>query len=373
MIVFTEVFNLNVFFLTGVEGQENCTYEECSQLLNNLKTLTPLSVEYCIAHNQTFACVEAELNQCIGINSAIAYGIIIEWNSLPMCPTVTPTSTITPTVTVTPSSDVCSFTECNNLFHALNPNDTSYCYQRVEVYNCLDRILNGCPDASILNHDITKEALDNLPSSSCECVRCNDIYDALAARTPTDDDYCELHKQVDECTGRIFALCNNNETLFWHAVTISNLLGQLPVCNTTQPPPAPCASHPVCLNGVYNCNPVMELNDNLPNFTDRSTNCDVTSEQNFYYCGVYSYSHLRAFNSDYVHTCSSPGLWALFSHPSLKITVQNSVPNLSGPYTVVDEVSVWLLIDTCTVYSFNMHMLLCIEVLHCNVHFISYS
>ena len=329
-----------MFFLTGVEGQENCTYKECSQLLNNLQTLTQFSIEYCNKHNQTYTCVGAELNQCGINNSEIAFAIIQAWTSLPECDEVNPTSTVTPTVIVTPTPGIdCSFTECNNLFHALNINDTSYCYQRMGVYNCLNSTLNACPNGNILNHDVIKEELDNLPSSSCRCVRCDDVYNALVARTPTDDDYCELHKQVDECTRRIIVSCNTNEALFWHAVLISNYLEELPDCNSTQPPPS-CVLQPVCLNGVYNCKPFIELNNDLPNFTDKNSNCDVLSEQNFYYCGVYSYSHLRAFNSDYVYTCSSPGLWALFNHPSLKITALNSVPNLSGPYTVVDEVSV---------------------------------
>ena len=122
---------------------------------------------------------------------------------------------MTPTVIVTPTPGIdCSFTECNNLFHALNINDTSYCYQRMGVYNCLNSTLNACPNGNILNHDVIKEELDNLPSSSCRCVRCDDVYNALVARTPTDDDYCELHKQVDECTRRIIVSCNTNEALF---------------------------------------------------------------------------------------------------------------------------------------------------------------
>ena len=326
-----------MLFLTGVEGQDDCTYEECSRLLDSLDTLAPHTTEYCIRHNLTLHCVNEDLQRCGETNSDVALKIISALYSRP-CEEVT-ISTETPTPTPIPTVD-CTYTQCNDLFHALNSTDTSYCKQRAEVYNCLNTTLNSCPNGgSILNHDAIEMELDNLPSSSCTCVRCDDLYNALTLLSPSDSSYCELHKEVDNCVQRIYNLCNNDEVLFWHAVSISSHLGLLPNCSTTQPPSS-CRER-LCLNGVYDCHPRMELDDGLPSFTDKSTNCAAKFEENFYYCGVYSYSHLRAFNSNHLYTCSSPGLWALFSHPSLKVTAQNSVPNMNGPYTVVDEVSIF--------------------------------
>ena len=328
-----------MLFLTGVEGQGNCTYAECFELLSILHTLPPHTPEYCAKHNETLHCVNEDLQQCGELNSDIALAILADlFSDGPTCVVEPTTTTETPMPTPTDSSIDCSYTLCNNLFHALNSNDSSYCRRRAEAYDCLNTTLNSCPNGgNILNHDNVKMELDSLPSSSCVCVRCDDLYNALAALSPTDSNYCELHKEVDDCTQKIFDLCNSDDTLFWHAFTISSQLGQLPDCNNTQPPSS--CKEQSCLNGAYDCYPQMELNDGLPSFIDKSTNCAAKHEDNFYYCGIYSYSHLRAFDSNHLYTCSSPGLWALFSHPALKVTAQNSVPNMNGPYTVVDEVS----------------------------------
>ena len=326
-----------MLFLTGVECQDNCTYEQCSQLLNSLADLTTLSTEYCIRHNQTLDCVNRDLLRCGNVNSETAFTIFTELLQRPSCDSDQPT-TSTETPTPTSGSVDCSYTDCNDLFHALNPNDTSYCTKRAEVYNCLNTTLHLCPNGgNILNHDSIRMVLDELPSSLCTCVRCSDLFDALTALSPSDDGYCELHDEVAKCAQRILNLCRNDDSLFWHAVGISSRLGLLPNCSVTTLPPT--CQEPTCINGDHDCHPLMELNDGLPNFIDANTNCATERfEENFYYCGVYSYSHLRAFNSNYLHTCSSPGLWALFSHPSLKVTALNSV-RMDGPYTVVDEVS----------------------------------
>ena len=328
-----------MLFLTGVEGQDNCTYAECLELLDSLNALTPHTTEYCTRHNQTVHCVNEDLQQCGNINSDTAFAISSELFSNGLtCEVRAMTTTETPTPTA--SSIDCSYTLCTDLFHALNSNDSAYCERRAEVYDCLNTTLNSCPNGGhILNHDSVKMELDNLPSLSCMCVRCDDLYNELAAAvSPRASNYCKLHEEVDDCTQKIFDLCESNEALFWHAFTISNLLTLLPNCSDTSQPSS-CKENS-CLNGVYDCYPQMELNDGLPSFVDKSTNCAVKPEDNFYYyCGIYSYSHLRAFNSDSLYTCSSPGLWALFNHSALKVTTQNSVPNMNGPYTVVDEVS----------------------------------
>lgn len=325
-------------FLTGVEGQDSCTYAECFQLLNSLNGLTPHTTEYCSRYNQTEHCVNEEFQQCGELNSGIAGAILgMLYSNGPTC-VVEPTTT-TETPTPTTSSTDCTYTHCNDLFHALNSNDSSYCERRAGVYDCLNTTLNSCPNGgSILNHDAIKMELDNLPSSSCICVRCDDLFNALTALSPSDSNYCEVHKEVNDCIQKIIDLCSNNDTLFWHALTISSHLSLLPNCNDNSTQPSSCRERS-CLNGVYDCHPQMELNDGLPSFIDRRTNCAAKPEDNFYYCSIYSYSHLRAFNSNHLYTCSSPGLWALFSHPALKVTALNSVPNMSGPYTVVDEVS----------------------------------
>ena len=328
-----------MFFLTGVEGQANdsCTYELCSQLLASLNQTIPLSSEYCVIHDMIFHCVSDAAVQCGEVNSDIINEIFFEWSLKPMCSANATAPTPTPTV----ATDVdCTYTKCTDLFHAVNPNDTNYCTQLEEVYNCLGTTRNSCPDgAYLLNHDGTKENLDEVWLSWCTCRHCDDAYDALILLTPSNTQYCERYADVNNCVQNIFSKCSTDDELFWHAINIGALLEIMPKCNNTANTTIP--PQPPCLNGT-----AVEhvwLNDDLPDFIDESkisTNCVASShKEGFYYCSIYSNSHFRAFNSDDLNTCSLPGLWALVDHPSFTVTVLNTVLGTSGPYTLVDEVS----------------------------------
>lgn len=332
-----------MLFLTGVQGQGNgnCTYEECSQLLSSLREATPLSTEYCTKHNETFDCVNNNLQLCGSLNADIGYTIVVEWSTLPECSDNITVTTSAQVPTPTPGID-CTYTKCADLFHALSLNDSSsYCPQLGGVYNCLNATRNSCPNgAYVHNHDSIKMELDDLHSSSCTCSRCDHIYDALAALSPNETEYCLLHEEVNNCVQRIISICSSDDNLFWHGLSISLQLEQLANCSYTNNVTTPPSSS--CLNGIVDEHVYVELNDNLPSFIDNSklsTNCAAKHKENFYYCSLYSNSHLRAFNSNDLYTCSLPGLWALFNHPSLTVTVLNAVPDVNGPYTVVDEVS----------------------------------
>ena len=241
------------------------------------------------------------------------------------------------------------------MFYELNINDTFYCTLLAATYECLETTKNSCQDqANIINYDTLKSLLDNMPS--CDdtetpptvtptvplCILCDDLYNEVKALQPSNGNYCTAYRAARSCVQQIINFCNSDNELFGHALVISKKLDQLPGCNISVPVPTP-PNNGSCLNDVVNNTDFVELNDDPPEFIDKTKldpNCSTKQEESFYHCSFYSYSHLRAFNSDDFYTCSSPGLWALFSHPSLKVTVLNVVPGLNGPYTLVDEVSI---------------------------------
>lgn len=334
-----------------MEGQEiDCTYAKCYQLLNNT---VPTREDYCVKYNETKECLTVVTLQCEEVNTSIALAIANELNmKKPTCSAITDVAS-TPTP-ASPSGVDCTYSNCFEYFHLLFPtNNTLYCTLRSLTYDCLSSTKSSCQRGGFLhNHDAIKMELDQLPScandstndgngndptNKTSCVSCDDLYEAL---NPNDTDYCIHRAEVEDCVSEGLRLCANIDEVYWSIFTISVRLDQLPGCdgidnrNTTRPP--------VCLNGVVDSNMTVKLNAELPNFVSKdnfNTYCSTEHKEDFYHCSFYSYSHLRAFNSDGLHTCSSPGLWALFSHPALTVTALNLVPSLNGPYTLVHEVS----------------------------------
>ena len=324
-----------MLFLTGVDGEsnDNCTYVECAQLLTSLNEATPLSTDYCMKYSLTADCISINLAQCGGLNEDIGIALATELGLKPGC-----TGNVT-----TPTPVDCTYAECATLFNGLNTTGTSYCTKLKGVYNCLNRTSSMCPrdDINALTHDAIKMGLDSL-QPNCTCPPCQDAYNATIAVTPDDANYCELHAEVDRCIKKVIRVCSHDDGLFWETYFLSLKFGELPTCNKTTGP-VPNGVDTGCLNGTANEHVHVELNDDLPHFIDNSKlnpECATNYIGSFYYCGMYSYSHLRSFNSNQVSTCSLPGLWAMFNHPSLRVTVLNAVTNMHGPYTVVDEVSV---------------------------------
>lgn len=322
--------------LTGVEGEgnDNCTYVECRQLLASLNEATPLSIDYCVKYNLTYDCVNDRSEQCGQVNIDTYYELRAHLAIQPEC-----TSNVTDT-TSTPTPEDCTYTECLNLFHALNTADTSYCAHLEGVYDCLNTTSSRCPHNGI--HDTIKTELDNL-QVNCTCPPCNDMFDVLKAFTPGSDNYCELYVEVDSCIINFFSVCGHR---FSEIYSISSQFGRLPKCNITTDPPPVVNKTFSCLSEYANQHVHVELNDDLPSFTDNgqlSAECATKHMGDFYYCSMYSHSHLRSFNSNEVFTCSLPGLWAMFNHPSLRVTVLNVVTDVAmdGPYMLVDEVSVF--------------------------------
>lgn len=363
-----------------MEAQVNCTYAKCQQLLASLDAITIHSRENCIKYNATWNatldCVNEGLAHCHDVNSIIAIQISTELISKSACSGATTAPSITPTSTTVD----CSFTECGILYYKLNINETSYCTLLAETHKCLNITKSLCQDeASIINYDTLKSELNELPSCNNTempitvtpmCIFCDDLYNEAKALQPSDANYCRFYTAAKNCVHQILGFCSSDDNFFNHALWISKLLDQLPGCNITVTTPP----NDLCLNDVTNDSDSVELNDNPPQFIDKTEldpNCATKQEENFYHCGFYSYSHLRVFNSDDFYTCSSPGLWALFSHPSLKVTILNVVPGLNGPYTLVDEVSVVGFNLVNYVYPVSTwHMPQFSEVLHYHVNFI---
>ena len=324
-----------MLFLTGVDGEsnDNCTYVECAQLLTSLNETTPLSTEYCMKYSLTVDCISISLAQCGQLNEDIGLELGTQLGLKPVC-----TGNVT-----TPTPVDCTYTECAILFSGLNTTGTYYCTKLERVYNCLNRTSSVCPrdDINALTHDAIKMGLDSL-QSNCTCSSCQGAYNAIIAVTPDDANYCELHAEVHRCIRKVLDLCSNDNGLFWETLILSVNFDELPTCNKTTGS-IPKGVDTKCLNGTANEHVYVELNDDLPRFIDNSKlnpECATNHTSSFYYCGMYSYSHLRSFNSNQISTCSLPGLWAMFNHPSLRVTVLNAVTDMHGPYTVVDEVSV---------------------------------
>ena len=280
----------------------DCTYDICQTWLGYLNTLEDLTVEYCRVFKEFSTCVSVTFGQC-GENNMETFTVLFgQLNDKPTCPdTVTTTAVITTTVqpsptmtsSATPSPTItldCSFRHCGDLaqrLHGLVLGDTNYCEYLREANGCLDYTLRECPRGNFLVYQFTKGIVNSYQ-------QCNDTTPSPTSTIPS------------------------------------------PTSTTLSPTPT-------CLDRV----PIkVSFNDKLPDFVppevvDNEHRCGVFKQEEdiFYHCSFYTYSHLRAFRSDDLYTCSSPGLWALFSHPSLQVTVLNVVPDLRGPYTLADEVS----------------------------------
>ena len=336
-----------MLFQTGVdgEGSNDCTYAECSQLLASLNVTAP---DYCVKYDLTEKCVNDHVQQCGEVNADTVFGILIELSLLPECTgNVTDDTTSTPVPTPAPVD--CTYTECSNLFHALNTTGTAsaYCAHLEGVYDCLNTTSSRCPHdgAYLLNHDTIKMELDSL-QLNCVCPPCDGVFNALTtvAPDPSDDNYCELYVQVEECIHRVNDLCSHDDSLWWSTLVISKQFDKFPRCDYTNDT-RDDDTKTRCINGTLDKDVHVKLNDDLPSFTDNDkAECTSKHMDSLSYCGMYGHSHLRSFNSNELFTCSLPGHWAMFNHQSLRVTVLNAVTNVDGPYTVVDEVSIWLLI-----------------------------
>jgi len=292
----------------------DCTYDECQTWLGYLNTLEDLTSEYCQAHKEFSTCVGDTFTKCNENNMDTFIMLFGQLSIKPNCNNTVATTTTTTTVTST----------------TVHPSPT-----------------------------MTSSAIPS-PTITLDCTfhYCGDLVERLQRSVPGNPNYCQYRKEASDCLEYTFSQC----PFTINYIVLVGIIDEHQQCNDTTPSPTSTTSSststitlsptPTCLDGAPTKNVI--FNDNLPEFlppkeVDNEHRCGGIFQQKdlFYHCSFYTYSHLRAFRSTDLYTCSSPGLWALFSHSSLQVTVLNIVPDLRGPYTLVDEVSVvtlqWLL------------------------------
>jgi len=279
----------------------DCTYGDCQTWLSYLNSLEDLSPEYCRAHKKLGVCLADTFVQCGDTNMETFSSVYTQLNMKPECPTTTtvvmntsvqPSPTVTSSAVPSPTITLdCSFNHCGDLvqrLQGLTISDTNYCRYLREGYDCLDYTRGQCKDNfNFLKYLFHKEILDEYQS-------CHDT---------------------------------------------NSITTTLPISSTS----ATASPTPSCVYGVPTD---VAFNNELPDFVppqivDNEHKCGIFEQEEdniYYHCSFYTYSHLRAFRSTDLYTCSSPGLWALFSHPSLQVTALNIVPDLRETYTLADEV-----------------------------------
>jgi len=376
----------------------DCTYDVCKTWAGYLNTLENLTPEYCRAYKEFSTCVLGTFEQCEENNNETFSVLIEQLNVKPTCPDIVTTTTTTTTTIVNPTPTTAStvpsttsqapdcYGTCQTLLNYLNTLEdltSEYCQVYQEFVNCVGNTFDQCNGRNMETFNFLLEQLGNKPICSdtvastvvtttttivhpspssatptptfpldCDFHYCGDLVGRLQELVPGNTNYCKYLREASACLDYTLEHCVISNLLAHQF--LKGIIDNYPKCNDTAPSPTSTVSSststtlsptPTCINGLPTN---VSFNDDLPEFlpppedVDNEHRCNGIFQQEkkiFYHCSFYTYSHLRAFRSTDLYTCSSPGLWALFNHPLLQVTVLNIVPDLRGPYTLTNEVS----------------------------------
>lgn len=146
-------------------------------------------------------------------------------------------------------------------------------------------------------------------------------------RTCLSDLTCDIDLDLEIYKLELDTLFKNSNCTIVPSSTISTIPSLSPVPSCQQKLPKNFVMHDLNNATVH---PSLSLINAL---------CKQHSYHALRHCSLFTFSHLRPFEKDYIETCSLPGSWYLLHHPDVTIEITGGIKNTQSLYTNIDVVS----------------------------------